>query len=109
MLLGACVGENARVAFPGCVELIHLQVREHQRGRGVGTAIIAAAEQIARDAGKKQIALGVDLTNEAAARLYRRLNYQTTGVIDATAYHWLDEHGTPHHERETSELLVKQL
>lgn len=94
--------------FPDCVELIHLQVREHHRSRGVGTAIITVAEMHARDAGKNQIALGVDLANHGAARLYRRLHYRPTGVIDTTAYQWFDEQGISHEEKETSELLVKQ-
>ena len=109
LLWSGCVGENARTAFPDCVEIIHLQVREKYRGRGVGTAIIAAAEQAARNAGKDRIALGVDFANANAARLYRRMNYRPTEVVDTAEYQWCDDNGIWHDEKETSELLVKQL
>ena len=104
-----CVGENARAAFPGCVEVNHLQVRPEHRGRGAGTAILAAAEQQARDRGTAHIAVSVSPDNTAAARLYRRLGYQSTGVIDVCSYRWRDDQGGWHDETESSELLVKEL
>ncbi len=104
-----CVGENARAAFPHCVEVNHLQVRPEHRGRGTGTVILAAAEQRARDRGTASIAVSVAAQNTAAARLYRRSGYQPTGVIDVCSYRWRDDQGNWHDETEASELLVKEL
>lgn len=104
-----CVGSNARAAFPHCVEVNHLQVREQARGRGTGTAILASAEQRARDEGAVQIAVSVDPANNGASRLYRRLGYRPTGVVDVCSYRWCDDRGRWHDEVESSELLVKQL
>ncbi|HEV2886422.1 MAG TPA: GNAT family N-acetyltransferase [Jatrophihabitans sp.] len=104
-----CVGENARAAFPDCVELNHLQVRPEYRGRGAGTAILAAAEQLVRDRGAGQLAVGVGVENADAARLYQRLGYRSTGVLDTFSYSWFDDQGGRHDEVEPSELLVKRL
>jgi ribosomal protein S18 acetylase RimI-like enzyme len=102
-------GREGSSLLPRCVEVNHLQVRTQFRGRGAGTAILATAEQQVRDRGLTQIAVSVALTNDDAIRLYRRLGYQPTGVVDVFSYRWCDEHGTWRDEVESSELLVKQL
>jgi GNAT superfamily N-acetyltransferase len=104
-----CIGENARAAFPDCVELNHLQVRPQHQSRGTGMAILAAAEQWVGERGLTRLAVSVALTNPDAARLYRRLGYQPTGVIDACSYQWRDDQGSWHDETESAELLVKEL
>jgi GNAT superfamily N-acetyltransferase len=104
-----CVGDNARARFPRCVEVNHLQVRAEYRGRGAGTAILGSAEQRARDNGVAEIAVSVGLTNNDAARLYGRLGYRPTGVIDVCRYQWCDDQGAWHEEVESSRLLVKHL
>lgn len=104
-----CLGEHARAAFPSCVELNHLQVRPEHRGRGAGTAILAAAEQLVRDRGLGRLAVSVGVENPDAARLYRRLGYRPTAVLDACAYSWFDGDGQRHDEVESAELLVKDL
>jgi GNAT superfamily N-acetyltransferase len=104
-----CVGENARAAFPHCVEVNHLQVREQHRGRGAGTAILVAAEQRVRDRGLAEIAVSAGIDNTDAARLYRRLGYQPTGIVDVCSYRWCDDQGEWHDEVESSELLVTRL
>ncbi|HEX8304311.1 MAG TPA: GNAT family N-acetyltransferase [Jatrophihabitans sp.] len=104
-----CVGANAKTAFPDCIEVNHLQVRPEHRGRGAGTAILTTAEEQARDRGITQLAVSVTAENTAAARLYRRLGYQPTGVVDVCSYRWRDDQGSWHDETESSELLVKEL
>jgi GNAT superfamily N-acetyltransferase len=104
-----CLGGNARASFPACVEVNHLQVRPQHQGHGTGTAILAAAEQRVRDRGITQLAVSVSIENPDAARLYRRLGYQPTGVMDACSYRWRDYQGDWHDETEAAELLVKQL
>ncbi|HEX8096066.1 GNAT family N-acetyltransferase [Jatrophihabitans sp.] len=104
-----CLGENARAAFAQCVEVNHLQVRAEHRGHGAGTAILAAAEQRVRDRGGDQVAVSVEVANTDAARLYQRLGYRPTGVLDVCSYSWFDEQGSRHEEVESSELLLKRL
>lgn len=103
------VGDRAREAFPDAVEINHLQVREESRGRGVGTALIAAAEDLCAARGRRLVAVGVATDNADAARLYERLGYQRTGVVDVSEYDWVDGAGTVHHEVEQDELLVREL
>lgn len=103
------VGTNARAARPDSVEINHLQVREEWRGRGVGTTLITAAEQLVKDRGCSLLALSVAVDNPDATRLYRRLGYIPTGIIDVCAYSWTGDDGQRHHEVETSELLIRSL
>lgn len=104
-----CVGRNAALAYPGCVEVNHLQVRAEERGKGVGSGLLSAGEAMIRSRGFSEAAVGVGLDNEEAARLYRRLGYEQTGVRDVTSYTWVDADGTAHDETEDDELLVKTL
>ncbi len=63
----------------GGVYLYWFHVLEPFARRGIGTAVIKRAEQIAIQAGRifSEIAVGKD--NEAARRLYERLGYQLIG------------------------------
>ncbi|QCU76939.1 GNAT family N-acetyltransferase [Citricoccus sp. SGAir0253] len=106
---GGCIGSNARTAYPGAVELNHLQVRGQYRGQGVGSALIAAAEDSASQAGRYQVAVGVAEDNPDAERLYRRLGYRPTGIIDVSEYDWITPEGMLRHETERDHLLVKDL
>lgn len=106
---GGCIGSNARTAYPGAVELNHLRVRDEYRGQGVGSALISAAEALAAQAGRHQMAVGVAEDNPDAERLYRRLGYRPTGVIDLSEYDWITAAGALRHETERDHLLVKDL
>lgn len=57
-----------------------ITVARAARGRGVGTALIRAAEERARAWGVRKVTLGVLAENEAARRLYRRLGYEEEGL-----------------------------
>ena len=103
------VGARARAAHPDVVKLNHLQVRAGSRGRGVGSALIGAAEQAVRDRGLDRLAVGIADDNPDAERLYRRLGYAATGVWDVTEYAWTDDRGVRREERERHQLLVKRL
>ena len=105
---GAC-GVNARAAFPDHVETNHLQVRPQRRGRGVGTALVSAAEDVMRSRGASAAAVSVDQDNVGARRLYERLGYRPTGVFDVCSYEWFDDRGGVHLETEHYEVLVKPL
>lgn len=56
-----------------------LAVRESWQSVGVGTVLVGALEQAARDRGRAYAVLGVEHDNPRAAALYRRLGYATSG------------------------------
>lgn len=69
--------------------------------------MIKAAEQLVVARGCAEIALGVSGDNADAGRLYSRLGYVTTGILDETSYTWVDVNGAEHDATEEAELLVK--
>jgi GNAT superfamily N-acetyltransferase len=64
---------------PHRADLAKMLVHRRARRRGVGAALLIAAEQIARRSGKSLLVL--DTASDAAARLYARLGWQRCGVI----------------------------
>lgn len=60
---------------------IGLSVAEDWRGRGVGTALMAAAEEWARARGAKRMILDLAAANDGARRLYDRLGYEVHGLM----------------------------
>ena len=68
---------------PGAGTLFQFDVIPSLRGRGVGTALVGRAEQLIRDHGCDRVTLGVEESNEAAIRLYRRLGYEVFGTEPA--------------------------
>lgn len=54
--------------------------RPDMRGQGVGTALLRAAEAVARDRGVRKVWLGVFSTNPRAQALYAREGYVVEGV-----------------------------
>lgn len=64
----------------GCCELSHLWVDEALRGRGIGRALVGAAEGEARRRECTQVVL---LSHEVQAPgFYERLGYETVGVVE---------------------------
>jgi aminoglycoside 6'-N-acetyltransferase len=60
---------------------IGLSVAPDWRGRGVGTALMAAAEEWARGHGARRMILDLAAANEGARRLYERLGYEVHGLM----------------------------
>jgi ribosomal protein S18 acetylase RimI-like enzyme len=58
-----------------------LSVSPDYAGRGIGTALLQAAEQRARQLQHKKLSLNVDEENERAYNLYKRLGYQTEKIV----------------------------
>ena len=85
-----------------CAELEDLFVREQERGRGVGTALLAAAEEAARAAGATRLGFAVTVgnpANSAARRLYERCGYADGGLGEfILGYTYRDELGEPHRD-----------
>ncbi len=68
--------ENAHV-----LGVMGLAVAPDARRRGVASALLAAAERLARDRGARKLSLRVLGTNAAAQRLYERLGFQREGTL----------------------------
>ena len=97
---------QGEVVFAPPRELCNLHVADAYRDRGIGTAIIRAAEEASSDVG--ELSVGVGLDNTEARRLYERLGYVGTGEMTTTTYRYVDADGE-HEATETDERLVKQL
>jgi ribosomal protein S18 acetylase RimI-like enzyme len=95
--------------LPGCPEICHLQVRPEYRGEGVGSRLIAAAEDLVRSRGITKVGVVVGVDNPRAAALYQRLGFVSTGQTIVGEYDWQDDEGRIHHEVETNAVLVKDL
>lgn len=79
-LYGAGDRGSGIVAWPGVPEL-SIGVRSDQRGRGVGSALLAALIERARSAGRQALVLSVDPLNPAV-RLYQRCGFELIGKED---------------------------
>jgi ribosomal protein S18 acetylase RimI-like enzyme len=65
-----------REHLPSAALLVHLWVRRDCRKRHIGTALLAHAENVARQHGRRVVALGVLPENVDAIRLYERIGYE---------------------------------
>ncbi len=60
---------------------VGIAILEAWRGRGVGTALMRAAEEWAREQGAERVMLDASLTNVDALRFYEGIGYRRTGII----------------------------
>lgn len=93
----------------GRPEITNLQVPPERQGRGVGTALVRAAEDVVRSRGHAQVVIGVAEDNPRAAALYERLGYRDTGERGATTYTYFDEAGVAHQVTEHDRILALDL
>ena len=70
LTLGYSLERGGRDAF-----IDELYVRREWRGHGLGSLAVAKAEAAARRLGVHAVHLEVDVTNDRARRLYRRLGF----------------------------------
>jgi GNAT superfamily N-acetyltransferase len=97
---------EVRRQLPGVPRLDHLEVPGPFQERGIGTALIGAAEATARQLGHERIALGVGLDNPTAPRLgYADWGH---GTVVGT---WMEhpDDGPPVNLSEVCDMLVKRL
>ena len=93
-----------------CPEIYSLGVLEGFRSRGIGTRIVGALEELARERGSSRTGLAVALGNAPASSLYERLGYRRADVASfVDRWRWLDEAGEVHVEEDECEFLVKSL
>lgn len=96
VLLGAYVGDNLRGTVevllamppnqPHRAELSKLMVHRSARWRGLGRALVLAAEQAARDHGRTLLSLDTTV-GSLAERLYAGMGYRRVGIIPGYALH----------------------
>ena len=105
---------HAHLAWRGT----HLRLPEIQdmfvlpelRERGIGTTLVHAAEQAARDRGWERISLSVSRDgNPAARRLYERLGYTDAGVDPVRTLGVIQLRGQPFRVDDTLLYLTKTL
>lgn len=105
------LGDGVLVTGAGGVvpELKNLNVRAAHRSRGVGSALVRAAEELCRAQGADRMQVGVGLDNPRARTLYERLGYVGTGEQDTVTYQYVDDNGHQRTATETSEQLIRRL
>lgn len=83
---------QVRAARPGCPEIGGLAVwPEELRSRGIGSALVRAAEELARGRGLTVAGIGVAKDNPRAAALYARLGYRPLiDYLDRYSYEDVD-------------------
>ena len=110
ILWDGCEAPEVRRRYPSCPELNGLEVWPAElRSRGIGTAIVHTAEDLARQRGHHQLGLGVTDDNHRAAALYLRLGYLETGCHYLDRYHYIDDDGMHHEVADPTRFLVKPL
>lgn len=104
-----CASPKVRAALPDCPEINGLHVVDSLQSRGIGTALIRTAEQLATDRAVRMIGLGVDEhDNPRAAALYERLGFKPViGYLDCWSY--VDEAGVDHVFEDPCIFLAKSL
>jgi GNAT superfamily N-acetyltransferase len=102
--------EKVRQRFPRCPEISALDVWPAQmRSRGIGTALIVAAERLATGRKVREIGLGVADENPRAAALYLRLGFAETGCRYVNSYEIVKPTGMREIVNELCRFLVKNL
>ena len=82
-------------AFPGYRHTVEhsVHVRADARGRGLGSALVAALFEPALALGKHVMIAGVDAANEGSIRMHERLSFQRGAVLREVGRkfgRWLD-------------------
>jgi GNAT superfamily N-acetyltransferase len=96
-----------REHLPDTPLLTHLEIHADHRNQGTGTKLMLAAEQELVALGHEQVALGVEVTNVAAAMLYLRLGYREWPHPPVRCYALADGKGT--RRIEICRIMVKRL
>ncbi len=102
--------EPAASALVDCPDLEDLRVSPTCRGQGIGSRLLAAAEELARQRGHAQVGLGVAVSDLRVRALYERLGYRDAGLGEyVEGGRYLDRDGREQTWEETCIYLVKLL
>jgi ribosomal protein S18 acetylase RimI-like enzyme len=109
---GEPVGQ-AHVAWEGTTlgvpEIQDVFVPEALRGKGIGTRLSRAAEELARARGYAQISISASVSNDGALRLYRRLGFREAELPPQRVKGTILIRGKPVDVDDTLLYLVKSL
>ncbi len=100
---------DVRAALPEVPAISNLGVAPQFRGRGVGTALVRAAEEVIVAAGRDRVLIGVAHDNARAHQLYLALGYLESGVRYSSSYDFPDANGVLQRIHEQGTMLVRQL
>jgi GNAT superfamily N-acetyltransferase len=107
----AGISEHARST--GAAEIVDLFVLPDARGNGHGAALLAGAEDLARQRGWPVIGLAVTVSNpdnDVARSMYERRGYAHDGSGEfEDGYHYWTEDGEQHWDGEPHRYLIKRL
>jgi GNAT superfamily N-acetyltransferase len=78
--------EVIREHYPEVPLINALHVNDGERGQGIASELMHAAEMIARERGKRHLGLGVEPDNDPARRLYEKLGYVYQPVGGGVTY-----------------------
>jgi RimJ/RimL family protein N-acetyltransferase len=105
-----CTSAEVRKRYPGCPEISALDVwPAGMRSRGIGTALIAAAERLALARKIREIGLGVADENSRAAALYLRLGFAEVDCHYNNSFEIVKSTGARETVNERCRFLVKHL
>jgi ribosomal protein S18 acetylase RimI-like enzyme len=93
----------------GAPEIQDVYVLPEARGRGIGTELSRAAEELVRERGRARVSISASVTNERALRLYRRLGYRDAGLGPQQVQGTIVIRGKPVEVDDTLVYLVKSL
>lgn len=88
VLIADCEGQPAGQAaiywqgkptHPDLPDVQSLRVHPNHRGQGIGTQLLAAAEELVRQRGFSRICISAGVENHGARRLYERFGFQEIG------------------------------
>lgn len=111
--LGGVIVGSGELTTTDPAELKSLWVDTSARGRGVGSAIVIAAERRVEQRHRVRppdgwrLVMGVGFDNPRAAALYERLGYERTGVVTTTTYEYVDDDGVNRIATEKDEERIK--
>jgi GNAT superfamily N-acetyltransferase len=71
--------------FRGAPLVTHVMTHPHYKRRGLGISALLSSANALREQGSSSLSLYVTDSNEPALALYRKLGFQTTSTVPATA------------------------
>jgi GNAT superfamily N-acetyltransferase len=93
----------------GIPEIQDVFVPPELRGRGIGTELSRAAEQLAGERGHARVSISASVANEGALRLYRRLGYRDADLPPQHVQGTILIRGDPVEVDDTLLYLVKDV
>lgn len=84
--------------------VISIAVLPDHRRRGIGRALMAKAEEVARARGATTVSLEVSVNNEGAIRFYEELGYGVDGLLRGY-YSWGEDAHVMRKELDAEEVL----